>query len=280
MDCLLIAIIFIVLVSIKPTRRFTLYMLPWILFGFIYSSFNFLPNYEVNSIDVRGLYDAEKSLFGINTAAGRLIPGEWFAQHTSPVLDFMGGLFYLCWVPVPIMFSLYLYFTKHYEWMTRFTWAFLITNLIGFIGYYVHPAAPPWYAMNYGFTPILHTPGNVAGLGRWDAMMGINLFHSIYGKNANVFAAVPSLHAAYLLVTTIYSVKSHRKWYTSCLFGFICAGIWFTAVYMGHHYIIDVLLGILTAIIGVIVTEALWRRPRIQSMFKNNKWLTWNEGRE
>ena len=260
MDCLLIAILFGVMVAIKPTRRFTLYMLPWFLFGFIYSSMRFLPNYEVNPIDVKGLYDAEKSLFGITTAAGTVIPGEWFAAYHWPVVDFMAGLFYLCWVPVPIIFSIYLYFTKRYQWVFRFTWAFLIVNLVGFIGYYVHPAAPPWYAMNYGFTPILHTPGNVGGLGRFDALVGLNIFHSIYGKNANVFAAVPSLHAAYLLVTTVYSVMSGRRWYTSCLFGFICVGIWFTAVYTGHHYVIDVLLGILTAIVGILITEALWRK--------------------
>ena len=38
-----------------------------------------------------------------------------------------------------------------------------------FAGYYIHPAAPPWYAINYGFEPVLNTPGNVAGLGRFDA---------------------------------------------------------------------------------------------------------------
>ena len=116
--------------------------------------------------------------------------------------------------------------------------------------------------MNYGFIPVLHTPGNVAGLGRFDQLVGLNIFHSIYGKNANVFAAVPSLHAAYLLVTTAYSVMSHRRWYTSCLFGFICVGIWFTAIYTGHHYCIDVILGILTAIVGSVLFEVVWRKVK------------------
>mgnify|MGYP000674192654 CR=1 FL=1 len=48
--------------------------------------------------------------------------------------------------------------------------------------------------MNYGFEPVLNTPGNVAGLGRFDELLGCSVFHSIYGRNANVFAAVPSLH--------------------------------------------------------------------------------------
>ena len=53
---------------------------------------------------------------------------------------------------------------------------------------------------------------------------------------------------------------SRRKWYASCVFAFICVGIWFTAVYTGHHYVIDVLLGIGTAIIGTIVFEVVWRK--------------------
>lgn len=188
-----------------------------------------------------------------------LIPSEYFAIHHTPTADFMAGIFYLCWVPVPIGFAIYLYATRRRHWFLRFSWAFLLVNWLGFVGYYIHPAAPPWYAMHYGFTPILHTPGNVAGLGRWDAMTGLPVFHALYGKNANVFAAVPSLHAAYMLVTTIYAAMSRQRRYVTGGFAFICVGIWWTAVYTGHHYIIDVLLGILTALAGVCLWEWAYR---------------------
>lgn len=260
-------ILFLVLVAWKRTRTFAIYFLPWFLFGIIYDSMRLYPNYKVNPIDVENLYDAEKFLFGItaSTAAelkavadhtSLMIPGEFFKVHHSALADFFAGIFYLCWVPVPIAFAVYLYLTKQIQWFRRFSWAFLLVNIIGFIGYYIYPAAPPWYAMNYGFEPVLHTPGNVAGLGRFDEMMGIPVFHALYGKNANVFAAVPSLHAAYMFLTTIYAVLSHKRWYTIALFTFICLGIWCTAVYTGHHYIIDVILGILTTIAGVLLMEA------------------------
>lgn len=259
-------ILFIVLMPLKKTRQFAIYFLPWFLFGIIYDSMRLYPNYMVNTIDVKHLYEAEKSLFSIvaQTPAELaavadhsklMIPGEYFKVHHTGFADFWAGIFYLCWVPVPIAFALYLYITKQRQWFKRFSWAFLLVNVIGFIGYYIYPAAPPWYAMNYGFEPVLNTPGNVAGLGRWDEMTGIPAFHSLYGKNANVFAAVPSLHAAYMLLTTIYAVLSHKRWYTCLLFGIICLGIWWTAIYTGHHYIIDVILGILTTIAGVCLME-------------------------
>lgn len=145
---------------------------------------------------------------------------------------------------------------------------FLLVNLIGFAGYYIHPAAPPWYAINYGFEPILNTPGNVAGLGRFDAFFGVTIFDSIYGRNANVFAAVPSLHAAYMVVALVYAIIGKCRWYVITLFAVIMLGIWGTAVYSCHHYIIDVLLGISCALLGWLVFEyGLMKIPAFNRFF-------------
>lgn len=250
-----IILLYAVLIAVKPTRKLALALTPWLIFACSYDWMRFLPNYEVAPIDVKGLYDAEKALFGIGAGASTLIAGEYFAAHHCAFADFMAGFFYLCWVPVPLAFAIYLYLKGDKRNYLRFSIAFLFVNLLGFCGYYIHPAAPPWYAMNYGFTPILNTPGNVAGLGRFDALLGIDIFHSIYGKNSNVFAAVPSLHAAYMLIATVYAAISKQKHATTIVFAFICMGIWWTAVYTGHHYIIDVLLGILTAVLGIVILE-------------------------
>lgn len=250
-----IIILWVVLVAIKPSRKLALALTPWLIFACSYDAMRLYPNYEVNPIDVRGIYDAEKSLFGITTAGGTLIPGEWFNLHHHAFLDFMAGIFYLCWVPVPMAFALFLYFKGKHEWYLRFSLAFLFVNLVGFIGYYIYPAAPPWYAINYGFEPILNTPGNVAGLLRFDNLLGVPVFQSIYGNNSNVFAAVPSLHAAYMLVTTIYAVASKQRKWLIAMFAFICVGIWWTAVYSTHHYIIDVVLGIATTFVALMILE-------------------------
>ena len=230
------------------------------MFACSYDGMRLLPNYEVNPIDTRGIYEAEKSLFGITTATGTLIPGKWFNLHNCAFADFMAGFFYLCWVPVPLGFAIYLYLKGKREMYLRFSLAFLFVNLVGFVGYYIHPAAPPWYVLEHGFTPVLNTPGSVAGLGRFDALVGAPVFHSIYCNNSNVFAAVPSLHAAYMLVATIYAIISRQHKLCIGIFAFICMGIWWTAVYSTHHYIIDVLLGILTTIVTLLILERLLLR--------------------
>lgn len=251
----LAVIITLLLFVTATTRRLVVALLPFAVFGISYDWMNILPNYEVNPVDIRGLYESEKELFGIATAAGTLTPNEFFVIHTSKVMDFFAGVFYLCWVPVPILFGLWLYFKKQYKVYLHFSLVFLFVNLLGFTYYYIHPAAPPWYVASHGFDFLLGTPGEVAGLGRWDEMTGLNIFHGLYSRNANVFAALPSLHSAYMLIAFIYSLKARCPWWLRVLFAVICMGIWFTAVYTSHHYLIDVMAGIACTLIGYVIFE-------------------------
>lgn len=249
---LLIASMFL---ASEGSRKLVMALMPFAVFAVSYDWMNIVHNYEVNPIDVKGLYNAEKSLFGIATATGVVTPNEYFAEHNCAVMDFMAGVFYLCWVPVPIIFGIGLYFVRQRKIYLHFALVFLLVNLIGFAGYYIHPAAPPWYVANYGFDAILGTPGNVAGLGRFDAMTGLPIFDFLYSRNSNVFAAVPSLHSAYMVIAFYYSLKAKCPNWLRFVFLIIVVGIWFTAVYSNHHYLIDVILGAGCAVLGIFLFE-------------------------
>lgn len=172
-----------------PTRRLVVALAPFFIFGISYDWMNIVPNYMVNPVDVQGLYETEKSLFGIATGAGTLTPNEFFAIHHCAAADFAAGIFYLCWVPLPIVFGLWLYFTGKTGQYLHFAMVFLLVNLLGFTFYYIHPAAPPWYVALHGFEAVPGTPGDVAGLGRFDEMTGLGIFNGLYARNSNVFAA-------------------------------------------------------------------------------------------
>lgn len=239
----------------KETRKLAVALLPFAIFGASYDWMRVYPNYEVNPIDVQGLYEAEKHLFGIHSGGATLTLNEYFHVHNLPLFDFLSGIFYLCWVPVPMMFGVWLYLRKEKELYLRFAQVFLLVNLIGFAGYYIHPAAPPWYVMQYGFEPIINTPGNTAGLARFDQFVGMDIFTSMYNRNANVFAAIPSLHSAYMVIPLWYAIQRKSHWPLIALFSVILVGIWFSAVYTAHHYLIDVILGVCCAVLGIIVFE-------------------------
>lgn len=245
-----------------PSRRLVVALLPFFIFGISYDWMNLLPNYEVNAVDIRNLYENEKALFGISTAAGVVTPNEFFAVHHCPTMDFMAGFFYLCWVPVPILFGIYLYFNGQRSEYLHFAIVFLLVNLLGFAGYYIHPAAPPWYVASHGFDFIAGTHGETAGLGRFDAMTGLTIFNGLYARNANVFAAMPSLHSAYMLIAFFYTLRARTPLWMKIAAAAICLGIWFTAVYSSHHYILDVLGGIGVTILGYLLFEyGLMRIP-------------------
>ena len=253
---LLCAAFLLLFIPCQSSRKLVVALLPFFIFGISYDWMNLLPNYEVNPVDVEGLYTTEKRLFGITVAEGTVMtPNEYFALHHCSAMDFMSGIFYLCWVPLPIIFGIWLYFKGERRAYLHFAIVFLLVNLIGFAFYYIHPAAPPWYVAMHGMEAIPGTPGEVAGLGRFDEMTGLNIFHLLYSRNANVFAALPSLHSAYTLVALIYAIrfKAPRLWII--LLAVVTLGIWLTAVYSSHHYIIDVMCGIICALVGSLLFE-------------------------
>ncbi len=242
----------------SPTSRklfwgFVFILVYWVL----YDSMRVFPNYLFNEVHIAQPYEIEKAWFGIETAAGLITPNEYFKVYNAPWLDVLSALFYLCWVPVPLMFAVWLFFNDK-AMLSEFTITFLLANIIGMAVYYLYPAAPPWYVEEHGFKLLHHTSGSAAGLLRFDEIMGVTLFSGMYEKNANVFAAIPSLHAAFPAIMLYYSVKKKLK-YASLLFLIILVGIWFAAVYTQHHYIIDVLLGGACAVFAILLFEGLLR---------------------
>ncbi len=132
--------------------------------------------------------------------------------------------------------------------------------MIGFVIYYLYPAAPPWYSQQYGFEFIANTRGNTAGLSRFDAFFNVGIFKSIYEKSSNVFAAMPSLHSSYPLIALYYAVRSKINAGLATVIGITMPGIWFAAVYTSHHYVLDVLAGIACAITGIIIVNLISAR--------------------
>lgn len=270
---ILLAVLVAAMFFVAPaSRRLVVALLPFLIFGISYDWMNLCPNYEVNSVDVRDIYEAEKSLFGI----GALTPNEFFALHNCKFMDFMAGVFYLCWVPLPIFYGIWLLATRKRGGYLHFALVFLLVNLIGFALYYIYPAAPPWYAPLHGWEAVPGTGGDVAGLGAFDAMTGTGVFHGLYARNANVFAAFPSLHSAYTFVAFIYAFRNRNSLAWKIILGVVTLGIWFTAVYTSHHYIIDVLGGVMCALAGYFFFEALLMRiPGFRSfMQRYEKYIT------
>ncbi len=251
-DQLILAALFNFMYFISSvTRKFILAFSVFIIYWIIFDYMKAFPNYKYNVVHIESLYNFEKIFFGIAVANNSFTPNEYLLMHQQTWLNVLTGFFYLCWVPLPLVFAGILFF-KNRKYFFYFSLSFLVVNIIGFIIYYIYPAAPPWYVQQHGFDFIPHTPGNTAGLQRFDDFFHTNIFAGLYSKSSNVFAAMPSLHASYPLLVLFYGMK-YKFGLWNILFFIIMIGIWFAALYNSHHYVIDILAGILCGITGLLL---------------------------
>lgn len=247
-------------VTRKFILGFSIFIVYWILFDYMKA----FPNYNYNKVHIAELYHLEKHIFGISVNGTLLTPNEYLRLHANSVLDFIGGIFYLMWIPVPLAFAGYLFFVNKDQFL-RFSLTFVLVNMIGFVIYYLYPAAPPWYVLEHGFVFIAHTHSNPAGLIRFDHLLHISVFQSIYRQGSNVFAAMPSLHSSYPVIVLYYGIRN-RLGLMNIVFGIVMSGIWFTAVYASHHYLLDVFAGITCAIIGINLFNWLMKQRILKSL--------------
>jgi inositol phosphorylceramide synthase catalytic subunit len=236
------------------TRRFLLAFAVFLVYWVIYDSMKFVPNYKVNPVDISGVYHLEKNIFGIHSHGNIVTPNEYFKQNGTTFLDVLTGFIYLNWVPIPLALGIYFFF-KNKIALLEFSLTFLFVNLLGFIIYYIHPAAPPWYVELYGFDLHYDAAPGVGSLANFDKYFGIHLFQNLYQKNSNIFAAIPSLHSSYPVIVLFFAWKYKLHTFWKIFFGLFMIGIWFSAIYTRHHYTIDVIMGLSCAIVGIFIFE-------------------------
>ncbi|HEY5326681.1 MAG TPA: phosphatase PAP2 family protein [Mucilaginibacter sp.] len=240
---------------------FSIFIVYWIIFDYMKA----FPNYNYNTVHIADLYNSEKQLFGINFKGKLLTPNEYWRINGNAFLNVAAGIFYLCWIPVPLAFAFFLFFKDHKQFL-YFSLTFVLVNFLGFVVYYLYPAAPPWYVQYHGFNFYAATKGNTAGLVKFDNYFHADIFKYIYSKGSNVFAAMPSLHSSYPVVVLYYGLKN-RLGLINVFFTIVMLGIWLTAIYAGHHYILDVLAGIICAFAGITIFDVLISRVKFFRVF-------------
>ena len=112
--------------------------------------------------------------------------------------------------------------------------------VLGCVTYVLFPAAPPWLAGQTGdLAPVSRIVGDVNPHVPVVALASLWESGSRYG---NAVAAVPSLHAAYTLLLSLFLVRRLRGPWRHLLWLYPAA-MALALVYAGEHYVCDILLG-------------------------------------
>jgi membrane-associated phospholipid phosphatase len=135
---------------------------------------------------------------------------------------------------------LWVYFRRN-DAFTRFRNAILLANVLGLLGYVFLPTAPPRFFTSIGFTDML---GQFGGLNHGSGLVQLA---------ANPYAAMPSLHAADALIVGVLLASLVRNRVGKVVWMLWPAWVWFSVMATGNHFWLDVLAGIVLALISLAV---------------------------
>jgi len=148
------------------------------------------------------------------------------------VLSYAATVVYFCHFVFPLAVGMVLWLVDRVQFV-RFTPALMGMALVAFVIFLLVPTAPPWYAEHQGV---------ISGFKK---IIGTTLPSSVSpyynGLNPNPVAAFPSLHAAFpfLGFLALLRVYPRAAWIA---FGW-CVLVWFSVVFLGEHYVVDVIGG-------------------------------------
>lgn len=141
-------------------------------------------------------------------------------------------------------------YMRRNDHFARFRNWILLANTIGLVGYVLLPTAPPRMFPTFGFADTLAYFG------------GLNHGSGLVEIAANPYAAMPSLHAADALIVGVSLALVVRQRYAKALWLAWPAWVWFSVMATGNHFWLDVLAGIVVALLAtpIVFRRRLFRR--------------------
>ena len=163
--------------------------------------------------------------------------------------DIAATMFYFLHFAFPLILG-YLFWIIDRRTFLRFSRALIGMAFAAFVFYLLLPVAPPWKAVPGVVKIIDHT------LPSFTDLPGISTPATIYHwLTPNQYAAMPSLHAAFPLLGALFAFRlwGRRAWptllYTAC--------VWLSIVYLGEHYVVDIIGGVIFAVAAYLGEDLL-----------------------
>lgn len=189
-----------------------------------------------------GIVQFEQSLFGT-------LPSVWLQSilHPDSMLrwyDYLFAMLHITLFSLPVVFSALMLWRRGPEAMKRASVAIVIISLTGYLTYVLFPLTPPWMARLEGLAPEM------------DRVVFRAISSIFPGGVVSAFqpsprGAMPSLHAGLplLLLLICFREFGAKAWWLSVPVVLVC----FEIVYGAEHYVVDVVVGFVYALVSYIV---------------------------
>jgi len=225
----------------ERTRRLFVAVFPLALLGLAYDAMRYVKDWGITParLHVCDLRAIESSLFGRPDWTLH----DWLQAHPVAWLDRFFAVPYGTYLFATVAFAIFLYVRAPGEAVTRFGWTFFVMSLLAFVTHHLYPAAPPWYFHAHGCNVDVSAHASEGpNLARVDHWLGVRYFAGFYGRSTDVFGCMPSLHVTNPLLILLEGWCWLRAPGRAAAVVF---AIWMSmaAVYLDHHWIIDVVAG-------------------------------------
>jgi hypothetical protein len=282
-------VLFSFILGKQRARRFLIDWLPFVLFWVVYDMMRGVADSVRGTIHVASPYRLELALFGnfmtdippfLLQRLREAVEWGWLRK----LMDVLAANFYTAHFALPLLLGwVFWHTTNDRPLFYKFVHTLTVLNIMALMTFMIYPAAPPWYVYHYGFAQPepnssfwAISAGNLIDV---DHLLGVNFFTTLWDSfNANHFAAIPSLHGAYPLVLSFFTYKKFRK--KPLLLSCYPAAVWFSAVYLNHHYVIDLIIGGLYVMVAYfIVTRLVYPRlfaPFVEPRFARERQPVFN----
>lgn len=197
-----------------------------------------LPAHDLARLD-RTLFDGYQPTQVLQSAVDRLADADLFED--------MGSVIYATHFLLPVAVAAWLW-KKDHSAFRSFGLTLVVLCLLAFVTYVVAPTAPPWLAQPSSVRNLIDVTIQRSGLPA--GLVWLYAHHDY-----NLYAAFPSLHAGFPVVAAIAAWRQDRKvgialWAWAVI-------VWIVVVYLGEHYVSDVIGGIAYAAIAVAIVRGL-----------------------
>jgi membrane-associated phospholipid phosphatase len=170
-------------------------------------------------------------------------PALHLRQHQTPWLSTLMLVSYLAYYVSPLVCVLPQVLKRNWPLVRRTAAVFAGTLMATYVGYILIPATGPRF--EGGFGSWLPAGGTLPGGEWWQRLL----------NDAEVIRwdAFPSGHVAIALVALVMALRHHRK--VGLVYLPFVVGLCFATVFLGYHYVTDVLFGFVFAAFGLLVIE-------------------------
>jgi hypothetical protein len=241
------AIVLVILIGRR--KRIFLDWMPFLFLPLGYGYLHGIDRILTEMPDITTLPTVDRAVFGAVTpiAVQHVFhPAAGFRWY-----DYAATGLYLSHYVVPLAVGFWLWRINR-PLFRQYGSAFLILSCMAFVTYMLFPAMPPWMAAKAGYLPPIAKIMD-AVLASSPHPVDVPSVYRFVG--ANLVAPFPSVHSAYPTLLFLFLRRLHPLWGIAAFL--YAASIWFTVVYLGEHYAVDAVGGILYAAAAVIIVNRM-----------------------